>query len=418
MPDHTKRRTKRIVIIGAGPAGLTAAESLKQQGYSNIIILERSNRAGGKCFSPNYEGRAYELGAGIVSANNRTVLALAKQFNVSIEQVVFGKSIMVDVETGKHIPEKQFIQKLSTLRELLFRYVRLVKKYHNVSQPGLTHIDPALSVSFSTWAKQHKLERVAEELAPFFTGFGYDYFERIPAVYVLKYYSWETMKAFAKRKLYKFPNGIQSLWTTIAGHNDVRYNTIINRIQRDTTITITTQAGTIECDDLIIASPLDESLNFLDASAEEQNLFKKIIYCDYRTFAVFVNNFHDPVGYLPGNYTVSRMGHPVFWYQRHEDSNLFTFYILGDWKITDEQALQNITKVIQQRGGSIEKIHTIEHWKYFPHVREDDMRAGYFDRLEQLQSQRNTYYAGEVLNFSTVGLSAEYSENLVKRFFA
>lgn len=409
--------SKYIGIIGAGAAGLTAAETLRRRGYTQVTILERSDRAGGKCYSSNHEERSYELGAGIIAANNRTVLKLAKYFNVPIKRVRFGDSILLDVHTGQPILEKNLLHRLSTLRQLLFRYIPLVKKYHTLAQPGFVEVDPALCVPFSAWVRQHHLELIAKELAPFFTGFGYDYFDAVPAAYVLKYFSWETLRSFALRKIYQFPQGIQTLWTTIAEHHDVRYNTIIQHIERDATITITTTSGDVHCDELIITSPLDEALQFLDASDIEQALFTKIRYCDYRTYAIWLQGFPKTSGYLPGNYTSARKGHPVFWYQRHSNTNLYTWYVLGDWKMTDEHILKNIQQVVEQLGGTIERVQMIKHWKYFPHVSTDDMRHGYFDQLERLQGKRHTYYAGELLNFSTVGLSAEYAERLVERFF-
>lgn len=403
MPD----RTQRIVIIGAGTAGLTAAETLKRQGYTNIVILERSKRAGGKCYSLHHNNHTYELGAGIIARNNHTVVVLAKQFQVRLKRATFGNSLILNVGPRR---------KLSVLHQLL-RYSRLVKKYPILAQPGLSAIDPELSVPFTEWAHQHHLELLAKELAHFFTGFGYAYFDTVPAAYVLKYYSWNTLRSFLFHQIYTFPDGIQTLWTTIAKQYTVHYNTTIQRITRANTITITTSTGNISCDSLIITSPLDEAVQFLDASIEEQILFSKIQYCDYRTYAVWLNHFPKTSGYLPEHYTATRPGQPVFWYQRHTDTNLYTWYVLGDWTISDKQVLKNIQQVVEQLGGTIHKVETIKHWKYFPHVTADTMRSGYFDQLESLQSQRNTYYAGELLNFSTVGLTAEYAERLVERFF-
>ena len=414
----TTDKAQRICIIGAGAAGLTAAETLKRLGYRHVTILEREARAGGKCYSLDHDGRSYELGAGIIAANNHTVQQLAKHYGVPFERVQFGESILLDVATGKPLAEKTLLQQLATLRQLVFKYVPLITKYRNVAQPGLAKLSPELCVPFSDWAKQHHIELVAAELAPFFTGFGYDYFERVPAAYVLKYYSWATLKSFAQRKLYKFPHGIQTLWTTVAQAHNVRYNTVIQKITRGATVTITTTTDTIECDRLIITSPLDEALQFIDANPLEQELFSKIQYSDYRTYALWLHDFPKMSGYLPGNYTSSRTGQPVFWYLRHADINLYTFYTLADWQLTDEAALHSITQVVQQLGGSMERVHTIQHWKYFPHISSEIMCQGYFDQLESLQGQRQTYYAGEVMNFSTVGLSAEYAEHLVHRFFA
>ena len=52
-------KTPRIVIIGAGPAGLSAARSLRDQGFHQVIIFEQNNTAGGKAKSIVVEGRVY-----------------------------------------------------------------------------------------------------------------------------------------------------------------------------------------------------------------------------------------------------------------------------------------------------------------------------------------------------------------------
>ena len=51
----------KICIIGGGPAGLSAGMYLEQKGYENYTILEKEDHVGGKCHSPEYEGRRYEI---------------------------------------------------------------------------------------------------------------------------------------------------------------------------------------------------------------------------------------------------------------------------------------------------------------------------------------------------------------------
>ena len=42
---------KKVVIIGAGPAGLTAANELLKDGNYEVIVLEETNEIGGiVCF--------------------------------------------------------------------------------------------------------------------------------------------------------------------------------------------------------------------------------------------------------------------------------------------------------------------------------------------------------------------------------
>lgn len=403
---------KSIAIIGAGAAGLTAAESLKIKGYTNVTVIEKSDRAGGKCCSIQYEGRSYELGAGIVAGSNRTVLQLAKKYGITLKPLTFNESMYVDVRP------LSWKEKIRLRHEALFKYFPLARRYKKITESGLQSVNFDLCKPFSDWATQHKIPLLAKEFAISFTGFGYGYFDEVAAAYVLKYFSLGIIKSFIAKAFYDFPEGIQHLWNVIAKNHHVLYNTEVQKIQRTSYgVKIQTNKGEIIADALILASPLDESLQYLDASPQEKEIFTKISYTDYRTYACLLKDFPKGHGYLPGNFTSERSGHPVMWYQRYRDSNLYTFYILGDWKISDSQCLKNIEAVVHRLGGSIQKHLTTARWKYFPHISPQMMKEGYFDRLEALQGTRQTYYAGELLNFSTVDFSAQYSQKLIERHF-
>lgn len=47
MPNKTPQSSYDVVIIGSGPAGLSAAITLKKAGIDNIVVIERENEAGG-----------------------------------------------------------------------------------------------------------------------------------------------------------------------------------------------------------------------------------------------------------------------------------------------------------------------------------------------------------------------------------
>jgi len=403
---------QRIVIIGAGPAGLTAAETLREKGYKNITILEKSNRAGGKCFSFEHEQRFFELGAGIIASNNKIIFHLAEKFGVKIVPVKFDTAMLF---VGQEKPTLKKI--VSLVHEIFFTYRKLAKRYRKIVELGFKNLDPSVCVPFSVWAARHNLLHLSEQFAYLFTGWGYGYFDEIPAAYILKYYSWELLQVFLKKQIFRFPGGIQHLWITVAAAHKVLYNVSIQKIERREGVAITTATEKLQFDVMIITSPLDEALQYLDAGVEETSLFTQIIYCDYRTYACFVKNFPRQDGYLSQNYNSSRAGHPVFWHLRHHDMNLYTFYVLGDWKISDQEVLENIHTMIRDHGGTLEKTHKVVHWKYFPHVNSENMKNGYFDILENLQGERHTYYAGELLNFSTVGMSSAYAQQLVERNF-
>lgn len=409
---------KRIVIIGAGPAGLAAAEALKDKGYQNVTVLEKESEAGGKCHTIWYEGRSYEMGAGVIVANNHLIRKLAAKYGVEVKRIDFSRPILFwDSEEGRALSEPDWREKIAFAREVFLTYRRATKRYAKIAETGLLEVDPELAKPFSKWAAENKIPLIAKSFGPFFTGFGYGYFEEIPAAYVLKYYSWAMLKSFMRKQVYAFPKGIQSLWSEVAKHHHVLYNVKVESIERGEFVRVKTNQGQMEFDQLIVAGTFANTLDYLDLDEQERLMIGEFKYYDYRTYACVVKGIPKSDGYVPGNFQASRAGHPIFWYHRYVDSDVYTFYVLADGVMNDDQVLENIGFVVKQLGGEIESVETQSHWKYFPHVREERMRDGYFDKFDELQGRKNTYFVGESLNFATVELSAAQAVQTIERFF-
>ena len=54
--------SQSIVIIGAGPAGLTAAYELLKKGQVSVTILEATGEIGGISRTHNYKGNRMDIG--------------------------------------------------------------------------------------------------------------------------------------------------------------------------------------------------------------------------------------------------------------------------------------------------------------------------------------------------------------------
>ncbi len=412
----------RIAIIGAGAAGLSAAEALGRKGYTHITLFEKADHAGGKCSTIDIEGKNYELGAGMIEENNKTVMHLVKKYNIDLKRVEFGKSVVVTGKDNRVRKKRSIKETVILFKQVFITYRSLHKKYVSLSKSGFSGIEhEKLAMPFAQFAKKYRCELLAAELELSHTGFGYGYFADVPAAYVLKYYSWHTLMAFVKRRMYFFPDGIAHLWTTIAKNFDVRYGVeIVDIARKNDTIFISVEGSNepMIYDEMIVTSPLDELYTFLDITEDEQKLFSNIKHVDYRTIACKLSGFPKVTGYAPDNFCVSRAGHPVFWYHRHVDTDIYTFYVLAkDIHMSDDVVTQNVSHFVNSMNGTLEKVYTIRHWKYFPHVTSDIFKTGFYDKLEAIQGEQHTYYAGELMNFSTVGLTSQYADGLVQKFF-
>ena len=78
------RRGMRAIVVGAGLAGLTAADELARAG-AEVVVLEARSRVGGRVWSqtlPN--GAVVEMGAEYILPGNTAVLELAERFGLGL----------------------------------------------------------------------------------------------------------------------------------------------------------------------------------------------------------------------------------------------------------------------------------------------------------------------------------------------
>ncbi|XP_004499223.1 lysine-specific histone demethylase 1 homolog 3 isoform X2 [Cicer arietinum] len=103
---------KRVIIIGAGPAGLTAARHLKRQGFT-VTVLEARNRIGGRVFTDRSSlSVPVDLGASIITGVEADVATERRPDPSSLVCAQLGLELTVlnsdcplyDIVTGQKVP--------------------------------------------------------------------------------------------------------------------------------------------------------------------------------------------------------------------------------------------------------------------------------------------------------------------------
>ncbi|MFN7966476.1 MAG: FAD-dependent oxidoreductase [Acidobacteriota bacterium] len=95
-------KPKRVIVVGAGLAGLVAAHQLVEAGH-NVLILEARSRAGGRVLTvrdPFADGHYADLGAARVFSNHDYTLRWCKKFGLALAPFFPAKGDAVHVIDG------------------------------------------------------------------------------------------------------------------------------------------------------------------------------------------------------------------------------------------------------------------------------------------------------------------------------
>ena len=80
---------EKVCIVGAGPAGIHMALSLKDKGYQNIKMFEKTGRHGGKSYDTIIDGVYRPQGTIYLTADYvDNVMALAERYNAGEKQPI------------------------------------------------------------------------------------------------------------------------------------------------------------------------------------------------------------------------------------------------------------------------------------------------------------------------------------------
>lgn len=164
-----------VVVVGAGPAGLRAARSLRAAGKS-VAVLEARDRVGGRTWSREIDGAFLEIGGQWVSPDQSELLGLLDELGKeTFPRYREGESVYLAADgssqrySGEMFPagehtEAEMAKIISTLDDL----VDVVGVETPWDHPQARELD---SVTFSQWLRQQSDDDAAcENIAIFMAG--------------------------------------------------------------------------------------------------------------------------------------------------------------------------------------------------------------------------------------------------------
>lgn len=431
--------TTRVVVIGAGAAGLSAAMRLKERGFRDVTVLEKEPNVGGKCKSFRHGDQVYDLGANLTTPRYGSIRGLAERMGMTLRKVPDRRIVTIGSEQFESLADANLVERL-VVRGGASLYARL-RHLTGIDRSGYPGLRDGVEQPFDSWLQKHGLGMFRELFEVLFVAYGYGQMGELPAAYALKFFDRIHIQASVDVVLGKdvpftmdFAEGFQELWERVDKSFEIdtlRSATVhtVRRSPRGVEVDYTHDGvrKTERFDKLILACPLQDTPAFLDVSPTEERLFRQIRTTEYYVTVARVRNVADISTYV---YPYARRfspGQPTVFYPpvpsgggADPDDGIFVFYAYGGPGVDVDVVRRNIETALASKelGGHVEEFLHTERWHYFPHVDVTSMQGGFYDDIEALQGEFHTWYTGELLAFTLVELISDYSRQLVDRYFA
>ncbi|MEV5052549.1 flavin monoamine oxidase family protein [Arthrobacter sp. LAR12-1-1.1] len=154
-----------VVIVGAGPSGLTAARELKKAGLS-VAVLEARDRVGGRTWTDTIDGAMLEIGGQWVSPDQTALLGLLDELGLQTysryrdgESVYIGGDGKRTLYTGDTFPVGETtaaeMDKLTALLDSLAAEIGAEEPW---AHPKARELD---TISFHHWLRQNSTDEEA-----------------------------------------------------------------------------------------------------------------------------------------------------------------------------------------------------------------------------------------------------------------
>ena len=253
--DSTRILDHKIIIVGAGPSGLTTAYYLIKSGFSrnNIIILEKTNRIGGQSNTRLIDGKWVEAGTSYLTNAYKCITDIAYKTKVKIsdlEGMLYSK--LDSKEEDVDIP---YIDSA-----VIFKKYISIRKKQWLDKGQL--YNPTLKdnyISFKEWLIKYKLDKILDNplyVAAFHAQL-YGWASTVSAHNALQWMTPALLYSVISHYTRALPNGFENLWKKVAEYYDldIRLNTEVISITKNKKVVVKCKGGKdFHSDDLFICS--------------------------------------------------------------------------------------------------------------------------------------------------------------------
>lgn len=421
-------RAARIGVVGAGPAGLTAAEALRALGLGRVVVFEAQHRVGGKCCSiprPGTRRRALEAGTLFFEPGPGWAGALAGH-PPGLRVVSSPPLRLADLRTGTTSDpllgagsrHSMWARAAQTAR-----FAAHVRRVRRSLGPAIGPEVPAeLAQAMGPYLATLGLPFVREVLVPATTAAQLGPLaETLPALYALRLFALLDRVGLLRQLTLRMPQlafGHQDPWETVAARHDVRLGARVTSVVRGRAVEVVTSDGRATAlDALFWAAPARELLAIADLDADERDVLSRVRTVARAVVFARVRGLPRGVAWVPrvGGAAVPD-AHPHLVLEVDPRSDLYAFYpFLDDPATRDDTLLSNAAATVAAFGGEVlEQAAPILRWSWLPHFDAGDVAAGAHARLSAIDGRRGLFHLGELVAGIGVPQVAEHAVHAVR----
>ncbi len=427
-------RNLRIAVLGAGPAGLTAAQSLIRAGSRQLTVFDAGAEVGGQVQSVAVgHGVIWEAGAMIPLTAD--LFAMGRRYGLTValhKPFATGRELDTGRTTGRWGPPLGDVVKL-------VRSLRQLKTA--LRQPTMAGARPELCLPLARWLGQVGLSEagrtfVLGNMAATSESLAEDDIPTWNFLRVLS--SVSTRRAILRR--YYFREGFQELWRRVAAELEParwKLNCRVTSVSRGRSgVEVRYKDGGGEMretfDAAFVAFPATHVPAILDASADERALFQRVRSQD------FAKTWHRVTGWgprprwhfiTPNALSRRYVGRPVGFYtacfhdrparRAHEQAGeVYVFYHFTDGH-DDEALVRAATEDVARLGGRVTETLRVARWTdHNLHFSCADVAENIYGRIEALQGVGRCFFVGEGIAGRSVGQAVAHARFVVDSHFA
>ena len=283
----------KYLILGAGPAGLTFANKLKENGEKDFLVLEKEKEAGGLCRSTKVDGSPFDIGGGhFLDVRRPHVNEFLFQFMPEEEWNLYNRDSRIEVngnEVNHPIEANIWQMKLEDQVEYL----------KSIAVAGC-NLGTDMPLKFTDWIYWKLGNKIAEDyMIPYnqkmfnkeLDQLGTYWLEKLPNVsFEETLLSCLTKKAYGKQPghaqfYYPKKYGYGELWLRMAENikENIEYNKDVKSIDFDTKEITTNDNKTYKADIIITTIPWLEFSKIKGMPEKIKNSIQELKYSSIQT---------------------------------------------------------------------------------------------------------------------------------------